>query len=88
MYFLDANSTWSGMIGDLMSGDCDLVSASLTMSPERANVVDFAHPVGTETYGIFVSAQGLEVGGLVSKQAFVLLSPSKHADEVNLITFQ
>jgi ABC-type amino acid transport substrate-binding protein len=58
--FSDPSANWTGMISDLMYGDADLVAASLTISPERASVIDFAFAIGTETYGLFVATHNLE----------------------------
>ncbi len=38
------NGTWSGIVGDLISGDIDISVATLTMTTEREEVIDFVAP--------------------------------------------
>ena len=38
------NGTWTGLIGDLASGEVDLVVADLTMTSEREEIIDFVSP--------------------------------------------
>ena len=47
MIFSQKNGTkpqWTGMIGELLSGKTDLIVAPLTVTPERARVIDFTKP--------------------------------------------
>ena len=44
------------MIENLMDHSADLIAASLTMSQERYQVVDYLTPLGMETYAIFIKA--------------------------------
>jgi ionotropic glutamate receptor len=39
-----ADGTWSGLIGDLSSGDIDIVVADLTMTSEREEIIDYVSP--------------------------------------------
>ncbi len=41
---LEDGSSWSGMIGNLAEKRADLTLTPLTMTPERKEAVDFAHP--------------------------------------------
>jgi len=36
--------SWNGMIGELVSGKADMIVAPLTISPERAEHIDFSKP--------------------------------------------
>ena len=38
---------WTGMISSLTKNEMDLVATSLTLSPDRADVVDFLPTLGT-----------------------------------------
>ncbi|XP_070563525.1 glutamate receptor 2-like [Ptychodera flava] len=38
------NGTWTGMIGELISGDADMAAAALIISSRRQEVVDFSKP--------------------------------------------
>ena len=49
------NGSWDGMISNLILGDADFVSTSLTMTPERYEVIDYLLPFGSETYAFFIS---------------------------------
>ena len=46
---IDENGNWNGMISNLMSGEADIVGASLTMCCRRTEVIDYFwainHPV-------------------------------------------
>ena len=35
---------WSGLIGDLIAGDIDMIVAPMTMTSEREEVIDFVAP--------------------------------------------
>ena len=39
-----ADGTWSGVVGDLISGEIDISVAALTMTTEREEVIDFVAP--------------------------------------------
>ena len=47
-------SGWNGMIENILDQSADLISASLTMSQVRYEVVDYLTPIGMETYSIFI----------------------------------
>ena len=38
------DGTWSGLIGDLTSGNIDLVVADITMTSEREEIIDYISP--------------------------------------------
>ena len=38
------NGSWSGLVGDLISGEIDISVATLTMTTEREEVIDFVSP--------------------------------------------
>jgi len=40
----ETDGSWSGMIGDLVAGNIDLIVADLTMTSEREEVIDFVSP--------------------------------------------
>ena len=42
------------MIENILDQSADLISASLTMSQVRYEVVDYLTPIGMETYSIFI----------------------------------
>jgi len=39
-----ANGTWTGVVGDLVTGEVDIVVAAMTMTSEREEVIDFVAP--------------------------------------------
>lgn len=39
-----SNGTWTGIVGDLISGEIDISVATLTMTTEREEVIDFVAP--------------------------------------------
>ena len=39
-----SNGSWSGLVGDLISGEIDISVATLTMTTEREEVIDFVSP--------------------------------------------
>jgi len=38
------NGTWTGVVGDLVTGEVDIVVAAMTMTSEREEVIDFVAP--------------------------------------------
>ncbi|TRY78277.1 hypothetical protein TCAL_08764, partial [Tigriopus californicus] len=48
------NGTTTGMINSLQKNEADLIGTSVTLNPERYHVVDYLHPLGTETYAIYI----------------------------------
>ena len=40
----EADGAWSGLVGDLVSGEVDIAVAAMTMTSEREEVVDFVAP--------------------------------------------
>lgn len=48
------NGTTTGMIDNLQKNEADLIGTSVTLNPERYHVVDYLHPLGTETYAIYI----------------------------------
>ncbi len=54
------NGSWAGMIRSVMKGDADFICASLTLTTLRQTVVDYLHPIGTETMAMFIKREGLE----------------------------
>ena len=45
------------MIENILDQTADLISASLTMSQVRYEVVDYLTPIGMETYSIFIKVR-------------------------------
>lgn len=45
---------FNGMIGDLLSGQIDLILTSLTMTLERSQAVQFLPPIGQEKGSLFI----------------------------------
>ena len=52
------NGSFYGMIDDVHRGHVDLISASVTLKISRAKGVTYLHPIGTETYALFVPTMG------------------------------
>ena len=48
------------MIENILDQTADLISASLTMSQVRYEVVDYLTPIGMETYSIFIKSVNSE----------------------------
>ena len=51
---------WSGMLGNLLRGEADLIVASVTQTTKRFQAVDFLLPMGTETPAFYMARQGYE----------------------------
>ncbi len=54
------NGTFTGMVDDVHRGHVDFIATSLTMKPSRAEGITYLHPIGTETYALFVPTSGRE----------------------------
>lgn len=48
------NGTWSGIVGDLISGEIDISVAALTMTTEREEVIDFVSPYFDQVITFFI----------------------------------
>jgi hypothetical protein len=57
---LKGEPEWQGMIADILSGDADLISASLTITPPRATAVDFLPAMGLEKYSLVLEIDSIE----------------------------
>ncbi|XP_072157055.1 ionotropic receptor 25a [Bemisia tabaci] len=53
------NGTWSGLVGDLATGQIDLISTGLTMTSEREEVIDFVPPYFDQTGITIVIRKGI-----------------------------
>ena len=64
---LDANGTWTGLVGELVYGRADVALASLDMTSDRAAVIDFldACPVDQSNSGFYVRRSPREDLGLL-----------------------
>lgn len=49
------NTAWTGLIPSLQTGKVDLVISSMTITPERAEVVDFSNPYFTAGLALLIS---------------------------------
>jgi ABC-type amino acid transport substrate-binding protein len=49
--YKQANGTWTGIVGDLISGEIDISVATLTMTTEREEVIDFVAPYFDQVKG-------------------------------------
>ncbi|KAK4471204.1 hypothetical protein MN116_004654, partial [Schistosoma mekongi] len=49
------NTTWSGMIGELLAGKTDIIAAPLTKNKERSEFVYFVGPFMEDTLGILLN---------------------------------
>jgi ABC-type amino acid transport substrate-binding protein len=52
---LSADGTWSGLIGVLARREADVAVTGTTMTPKRAEVVDFTLPIFQSRYSCTVS---------------------------------
>ena len=52
------NGKWNGQISSLLSGDADVMFASVTFLLVRAEAIDYLYPIETETNSIFISKTG------------------------------
>ncbi len=59
-HMIAGNTYWRGMVQNLMEGEADLCSASLTFTPSRASVVDFLRPFAVENYQLVMRKEGIE----------------------------
>ena len=51
---------FNGMIGDLLSGQIDLILTSLTMTLERSQAVQYLPPIGREKGALFIRSDNTE----------------------------
>ena len=51
---------FNGMIGDLLSGQIDLILTSLTMALERSQAVQYLPPIGQEKGALFIRSDNTE----------------------------
>ena len=52
------NGSWSGLVGDLISGEIDISVATLTMTTEREEVIDFVSPYFDQViYTFFIAVK-------------------------------
>jgi ABC-type amino acid transport substrate-binding protein len=51
------DGSWSGMIGQLIAGNCDLIAADLTITNARNRVIDFTTPWHSSSLRILVNSQ-------------------------------
>ena len=48
------DGAWVGGVGSLMRGDVDIIGSSLTLKPDRAEVIDYLIPVGKSFNALFI----------------------------------
>ena len=54
------NGSWSGLVGDLISGEIDISVATLTMTTEREEVIDFVSPYFDQViYTFFIAVKAV-----------------------------
>ena len=51
---------FNGMIGDLLSGQIDLILTSLTMTLERSQAIQYLPPIGREKGALFIRSDNTE----------------------------
>ncbi len=51
---------WTGMAGNVLSGQADMIGASLTLTPERATALDYLPALGMEVYQLILADLGTE----------------------------
>ena len=49
---------WSGMISNLVNGEADLITTSLTLCCNREKAVDFLWTLSTSTSGLAIKGKG------------------------------
>ena len=55
-----SNGSWSGLVGDLISGEIDISVATLTMTTEREEVIDFVSPYFDQViYTFFIAVKAV-----------------------------
>ena len=52
--FKMSNGSWSGLVGDLISGEIDISVATLTMTTEREEVIDFVSPYFDQVIYVYI----------------------------------
>ncbi|KAK3604117.1 hypothetical protein CHS0354_025820 [Potamilus streckersoni] len=73
--FYDASSgNWTGMIGELTRGEVDIAAAPLTVTRDRAKVVDFSQPFLEAGLRILIKRPQ---NWNIMEEMFVLLSPMR-----------
>jgi ABC-type amino acid transport substrate-binding protein len=60
---LQANGTWTGVMGQLTSGQADLALFPLTLTSQRAQYIQATPPYMDDGYGILVKTRRLDSGG-------------------------
>ncbi|XP_070563523.1 glutamate receptor 1-like [Ptychodera flava] len=67
--FRDGN--WSGMVGELISGDADMAAAPLTITSTREEVIDFSKPFVAVSVRVIQKRPSVEMAG----NLFALFAP-------------
>lgn len=51
---IQANGTWSGMVGMLSRGEIDIAPTDFTVTAERSTVMTFAYPITYIHHSLFI----------------------------------
>ncbi len=54
----DGNGTFTGMVGSAHAHKVDMVCASLTLKPSRAEGISFLHPIVFTNYALYIPSLG------------------------------
>lgn len=57
---VDAKGQWNGMVGRLVDGTADMAIGDLTITPDRANAIDFTVPIIESGVAVLVKKSGTE----------------------------
>jgi hypothetical protein len=60
-------STWNGMVGMLINNEIDIVTAALTRTLQRNEVIDFATPLGAEMSTILTTRSVINNDHVISE---------------------
>lgn len=54
----EENGEWNGLMGMLLKKKIDIIVSELSMTKERADILDFSHPLIKSRYNIYVRQHG------------------------------
>ncbi len=60
LFGYNVNETWTGMIGNAVRKESDFIAASMTISTKRLKVLDFLHPIGSETLAAYIPSKNFK----------------------------
>lgn len=82
----NADGSWNGMIGEVVSGDADIAASDLTITSKREEAIDFTMPIMNLGIGIlYKKKDAKQINNLGDSMTFLCDALSNQATRRNLI---